>query len=123
MAIRIPAWWSRILWAAGMAAFLAVSVLPIGETPLSGMEDGDKIAHFGVFFILAFFPVATACVSKRTVVILLLAVAVVSETLQSMIPYRSWEILDIAADLLGLAVGLAAGSTVVRIFSPSEHRD
>ena len=108
MAFRIPVWFLRVLWTTGIIVFLLISVIPLGRTPLSDVESGDKIAHFGVFFILALFPVITRAVSKRMVFLLLLLVALGSETLQIFVPYRSAEATDIAADILGLFAGLGS---------------
>lgn len=116
MAPRIPVWFLRVVWTMGIIAFLVISVVPLGRTPLSSIESGDKIAHFGVFFILALFPTATGTVSGRTVIFVLFLVALGSELLQTLVPYRSWEMLDIAADLLGLFVSLAVGGAVSRRF-------
>ncbi len=106
--------WLRAAWVAGIIAFLAVSVMPIGRTPLSGVEMGDKIAHFGVFFILAIFPVSTGAVRTVTVFVALLLLAVGSESLQALIPFRSWEVADIVVDFLGMLAGLALGKMLSR---------
>lgn len=107
--------WLRAAWVTGIIAFLAVSVMPIGITPLSGIEMGDKIAHFGVFFILAIFPVATGAVRTFTVFLVLLLLAVGSESLQALVPFRSWEVADIVADLLGTIAGLVMGLGLARM--------
>jgi VanZ family protein len=106
--------WLRAAWVAGIIAFLAVSVMPIGRTPLSGVEMGDKIAHFGVFFILAIFPVSTGAVRTITVFFVLLLLAVGSESLQALVPFRSWEVSDIVADLVGILAGLVIGKMLSR---------
>lgn len=119
---KIPVWLLRAIWVAGIIGFLAISVIPTGRNPFSGIEAGDKIAHLGVFFILALFPAATGAVSKKAATVVLVIVAVTSESLQSMLPYRSWEVLDIAADLLGLFAGLAAGYALTRLRDTNVNR-
>ncbi len=119
---RIPVWLVRAIWVAGIIGFLAISVVPIGRNPFPGIEAGDKIAHLGVFFILALFPVVTGVASKRAVIVVLSIVAVGSELLQSLLPYRSWEVIDITADLLGLFAGLAAGYALTRMRDTTVRR-
>lgn len=118
----ISSWLLRTLWIAGIISFLVISAIPIGETPLSDIKAGDKLAHYGVFFLLAFFPAGTGAVSKRIAVVVLFFVAIGSELMQVFLVYRSGEILDIAADLLGLFTGLALGSMSSRIFSSPEQK-
>lgn len=108
----IPLRVSRIIWTSGIAAFLLISVIPLGRTPLQDVSGGDKIAHFAVFFLLAIFPILTGAARTRTVTIILLLLAFGSEALQCLTSYRSGEIGDIAADLLGLFAGIAAGITI-----------
>jgi len=110
----------RVIWYSGIAAFLIVSVAPLGKTPVSEINMGDKIAHFAVFFFLAMFPAATGAVSDRTALIFLLLLAPGSELIQSFIPYRTGEFLDIAADLAGMISGLGAGKLARSWFCPSE---
>jgi VanZ family protein len=102
--------WLRSAWIAGMVAFLIISIVPLGRSPLPGVEMADKIAHFGVFLILALLPAATGVVRIRTVLVVLILLALVSEGLQAMVPFRSCEAADIAADLLGMLFGLALGA-------------
>jgi VanZ family protein len=112
MSFIIKPYWHRAAWFASIIGFLWISVTPLGRTPLSGIGYGDKIAHFGVFFILALFPVATRSVSLKTVAVILSLVALSSELLQTLVPYRSAEIMDIAADLPGMFAGLTLGTTL-----------
>ncbi|HQO84054.1 MAG TPA: VanZ family protein [Synergistales bacterium] len=104
--------WLRCAWIAGIAAFLAVSVMPLSRSPLPGVEMGDKIAHFGVFFVLALFPVVTGAVRVRTVFFVLLLLAITSESLQALVPFRSFEGADLVADILGLLSGFAIGAVL-----------
>ena len=120
MGFRIPLNWRRVAWVASIIGFLWISVTPLGRIPLSGIGCGDKIAHFGVFFILALFPVATRSISIKTVVVVLSLVALSSEMLQALVPYRSAEIMDIAADLLGMCAGLTLGTTLRKNLSFSQ---
>ncbi len=102
--------WLRSAWIAGMVAFLIISIVPLGRSPLLGVEMADKIAHFGVFLILALLPAATGVVRIRTALVVLILLALASEGLQAMVPFRSCEVADIAADLLGMLSGLALGA-------------
>jgi VanZ family protein len=105
----IPLRVSRIIWSSGIAAFLLISVIPLGQTPLQDVSGGDKIAHFAVFLLLALFPMLTGAARVRTVTVVLLLLAFGSEALQCLTDYRSGEMLDIFADLLGLAIGVLLG--------------
>ena len=120
MGFRIPLNWLRAAWVAGIIGFLWISVTPLGRTPLSDIGGGDKIAHLGVFFTLALFPVATRSVSIKTVVVVLTLVAVGSELLQTFVSYRSAEIMDIAVDLIGMCAGLALGVTLQKNLQASQ---
>ena len=75
----------------------------------------DKIAHFIMFlpFVIlgyaAFMPKEKGVMRKLvvlgTMLILGFAFAVSTERLQAITDYRSYEILDMAADCLGLVIG------------------
>ncbi|HPD97037.1 MAG TPA: VanZ family protein [Synergistales bacterium] len=116
----IPIRVSRIIWTSGIAAFLLISVIPLGRTPLQDVSGGDKIAHFAVFFLLAIFPILTGAARTRTVTIILLLLAFGSEALQCLTSYRSGEIGDIAADISGLAVGILSGIALTGKKPPQE---
>ncbi|MDO9508692.1 MAG: VanZ family protein [Thermovirgaceae bacterium] len=111
---NIPIWFLRTVWVAGIIAFLLISIMPIGRTPLSAIDMGDKIAHFGVFFILSLFPTATEAASRKTVFLVLLLVALGSEVIQVFVPYRSGEVMDFIADMLGFFAGSGVGFVLRR---------
>lgn len=124
MILRTPAWFLETIWTTGIIAFLVVSVIPLGRTPLFCVESGDKIAHAGAFPILALFPAATGAVSMGTAIFVLFLVAVGSELMQTLVVYRSGEMLDIAADLSGMFAGLAIGGVISRCFlNQHKHSD
>jgi len=102
--------WLRFAWVAGIAAFLVISIMPLSRSPLPEVAMADKAAHFGVFIILALFPTAGEALRTRTVVVVLVLLALASEGLQAMVPFRSCEAADIAADLLGMLSGIALGA-------------
>ncbi len=102
--------WLRFAWVAGIVAFLVISIMPLGRSPLPEAAMVDKVAHFGVFLVLALFPTAGGAVRTRTVVMVLVLLALASEGLQAMVPFRSCDAADVAADLLGMLSGLALGT-------------
>ncbi|MFL6176875.1 MAG: VanZ family protein [Ornithinibacter sp.] len=74
----------------------------------------DKVVHLLVFLV----PVALALVAgfrRRVVVAVFGAQAVVSEVVQAtLLPHRSGDVLDAVADLTGVALGVLAGTVVLR---------
>ncbi|KAG2196557.1 hypothetical protein INT47_010396 [Mucor saturninus] len=89
----------------------------LGFAPIHLHEQvDDKILHFTIFFILACFLYFIWNLSvKRNLILatcLLLILAIGSEFIQGLLPYRSFDIYDIAANLMGGVTGIIASSTV-----------
>jgi VanZ family protein len=103
-----------------MASLLVVSIgelLPGESAPmraLSALDVSDKILHFGAYFILAFIPVFGLRSVYGWVCVLLSALAGVAlEVLQSLVPGRSFDSVDLAANLVGLVAGAAIAVTAI----------
>lgn len=75
----------------------------------------DKVAHFILFAVVT--ALAVLSLIRPTIVIAAMATqAVISESVQAAIPSlgRSGDLYDIAADLIGIVVGLLIAVTAVR---------
>jgi len=82
-----------------------LAIIPPSEGQI-GLPYMDKIIHFLAFFILS---VATLYAFQVTrifhCVILIICFGICIEVIQFFIPYRSFEILDIIADIIGALIG------------------
>lgn len=87
--------------------FILVSFLFLAQSPAKpaslSFQHADKVAHFGVFFVLAF----TLHLAFRPKVwlglLLLFMYGLLIEVAQSYVPGRGAEALDLVADMLGAA--------------------
>lgn len=101
------------LWCLAWLIVAALLLTPL-TSPMS-VSHSDLIAHFLVFAGLAFGAVGF---SHRGAELTLLAVATVAggvalELAQGLVPQRTFDILDMAANTLGAMVGYAAALTVL----------
>ena len=86
-----------------------ISVLPVREPKELEYLYTDKIVHFSIYFVLvllfsyAFFRIRHLYVKSF---IYAFSLGLFIEVLQYFIPYRSFDILDIAANCLGAVMGL-----------------
>lgn len=102
------------LW---LIAIIILMIIPTGGGSNLNFPGRDKVIHFGLFFVLGFFYVAPRYkkpspfrISKKntnTFVLLFFAIAV--EFLQLNLPYRSFEILDILTNVIGVSSGILIG--------------
>ena len=88
-----------ILW---IIIILMLTGYPTLETPKIKEIPIDKLYHFIIFFILGALEIGL--VKTRQFFMLGCGVVVVAEVQQIFIPGREFEILDIAAGILGLIV-------------------
>ena len=111
--------WAPVAFLLGLEFWLSSqSVLP--EVLPGSIPQGDKILHSGYFFLTALFAVHAMRVVEgwgrgRTAAALLsaaLAWGISDEWHQSFVPGRSVEAADVAADVLGAALSLAAWEVV-----------
>lgn len=96
----------RVLLALTVAVQLVVLYAP--RAPSAGSVPGvDKVVHAAVFGAVAW--AALRCgFTVRTVAVVLVAHAVLSEVLQAgLLPARSGDALDVVADVAGVVVALA----------------
>ena len=74
----------------------------------------DKIIHFGLFFVLLIMWLRVANTTQRkikekiitTYLVFGILIAILVEYLQQLVPNRSFDYYDIAANILGGAVGV-----------------
>lgn len=97
-------------------AWLIVAVLMLAPVSIPvRVSRGDLIAHFLAYAGLAFGAVGF---SRRGTELTLLAAATIAggvalEVAQGLVPHRTFDILDIAANTLGAMVGYAGALTVL----------
>ena len=92
-------------------SFLLLAPDPLKLLGFAGPPGGSslRMVHFSLFTVLGFLVWASHWPARPGVVIgLLLAYALVTESLQWFIPTRSVELLDYLENLLGLVAGGAA---------------
>jgi VanZ family protein len=97
-----------------VAAMLAALLLPVPDTPSYVPGAFDKLAHVGLFLGFALLAAWNARGSRglRTVTAFgagaLLAALV--EVVQSPLPYRSGDVVDLAAGVVGALLGATLGA-------------
>lgn len=98
----------RWAFAAALAVQIVVLYLPRAAAPGTGLPL-DKIVHVAIFVAVAWTGVR-AGIRPWPLVAALCAQAVLSEIVQHvLLPARSGDPADVAADLVGIALGMAAG--------------
>jgi hypothetical protein len=109
-----------ILWGLAWGAIAALLLLPLGAQAPAG---SDLVAHFLVFAAMAF---AAVGFSRRPGQLAVLALGTFAggmalEFAQRLLPYRSFELSDLAADGLGAIAGYAAALLVLYfVIRPAE---
>ena len=103
-----------MLLALAVAVQLVVLYAPEGGGPPL-FPNADKVVHVVVFLV----PVALALLAgfRRSVVVVVFAgQAVLSEVVQGLLlPHRSGDVLDVVADLTGVALGVLVAVAVGRV--------
>lgn len=104
----------RILLGIYLAVLLAVLLVPVPAVPIATAGQLDKVAHVGLFLTLGFLATWSAPGGRmrriRTALLVVVAWGVLTELIQGLLPYRSGDPLDLAADLTGGLIGALAGS-------------
>ena len=102
-----------LLFALVVLASLVMLFAPGSDVP-SGFPGSDKIVHFSLFAVLAVTGLR-AGIRAVPLGLGLVGYAATSEVLQAVLPInRDGDVRDAAADVLGLAVGLALVTTARR---------
>jgi VanZ family protein len=101
-----------VLW---VLAWLGVAALLLSPLPAAGPTHSDLVAHFLLFGGMAF---ATVSFSRRAGQLAGLTLATVVgatalELAQELVPYRTFDLIDAAANALGATSGFALALTVL----------
>lgn len=113
----------RVAWAMCLLLVVVGSLLPESSTPIRLLNDtglSDKVDHILAYAALAFLPVLSE--SRRRLVLYLVLVAALGialEFLQELTPDRSFELADMRADFLGIALGCLAAFPFRRAWNNS----
>lgn len=86
----------------------------------------DKLVHLGLFTVLGFFIsfgiFKSTRLPLRKKIVLIVVTGVIlgalDEVHQSFVPFRESDVLDAAADAVGIALGLLVYGLISRAFSP-----
>ena len=107
--MKLRALWLAIGWGL-VATIVWLSVTP--KPPDIGIEHGDKLGHFGAYSAATFW--FCQLYSRRPTRIAyaagFIAMGVALEFVQRWLGYRSFEVLDMLADAVGVLLALAAAS-------------
>jgi VanZ family protein len=97
---------ARIALALALAAITLLALMPAPEVPVTTFW--DKADHVIAFVVLALLAVAAfpQLSPGRQLVPALLGYGASLELIQSLLPTRSGSLLDLAADAVGVALGL-----------------
>ncbi len=95
-------------------ALLPLALMPFEMDKKDGFAHGDKVAHVIAFACMAYAAWCGWPGRARTIVLALAGYGAAIEVLQSLTPARSASIADFAADMLGVALGLALAHTWAR---------
>jgi VanZ like family len=106
-ALRLVRGHWRALFVAGALALLPLALMPLKIEEKGGFAHGDKVAHAVAFACLAYTAARGWPGRTRAIVLSLAAYGVAIELLQTLTPLRSASMSDVAADLVGVAFGLA----------------
>ena len=110
----------NVLVAAGWAwAAMIVWLSLMQEPPELGIAQGDKLGHFAAYGLLMlwFTQLHVALRSRLAHAGVFVAMGVALEFLQGALGYRSYDIIDMGANTLGVALGWAIGA-VLRLRFP-----
>lgn len=101
-----------ILWAALCVIFI-LAVVPVNYAPETGLS--DKLNHAAAFFALSILAlhIYPGTYFRSGLWLMLYGIAI--EGIQIMVPGRSCSLLDLAANL----IGIAAGSMLIKIYDHS----
>ena len=107
--MKLRALWLAIGWGL-VATIVWLSVTP--RPPDLGIEHGDKLGHFAaygatMFWFCQLYPRLAA---RALYAAGFIAMGIALEFVQRWLGYRSFEVLDMVADALGVALGWAAAS-------------
>lgn len=99
----------RLAWYRGLLAFALVAVVLASAAPIPALADVDhidKVEHLAAFFVLAFLLDRSAPGPRinywQWQLPVLVGYGAGIELMQKLLPYRTFDLLDLLADVLGL---------------------
>jgi VanZ family protein len=103
------------LWA---LAWLGVAALLLSPLPAAGPTHSDLVAHFLLFGGMAFAAVSFSHRAGQLAGLTLATVigATALELAQELVPYRTFDLIDAAANALGASSGFALALTVLTLW-------
>ena len=112
--MKLRALWLAIGWGL-VATIIWLSVTP--RPPEIGIEQGDKLGHFAAYGSVMFwfcqlylrYPTRIAYAAG------FIAMGIALEFVQRWLGYRTFEVLDMVADAIGVALGFTAASMLPRL--------
>lgn len=101
---RLDGYWKAAGWLL-VLAIIAVSLMP--APPHLNVEQGDKLGHFAAYGLVTlwFAQPYTALRQRIWLALGMVALGIGLEYAQRATGYRSFEVADMAADALGVAIG------------------
>lgn len=99
---RLRAWLFLVLWIALTAALLTI---PFDRTPQLVQRGYDKVVHTSLFTVMG---IAAQAAAPWVSLGITIPVAVGLELVQQRIPNRTYSVVDMAANLTGIVLGLFA---------------
>jgi hypothetical protein len=108
-----------LVWLAAVTVVSTGELLPGNSAPmlwLGSTEISDKVVHFGAYAMLAFIPCfGFATRTGISLSMVLIALGVALEFTQKLVPGRSFDWMDAAANSLGVLSGGVLGLLAARI--------
>lgn len=104
-------WWAGALGL--VAGIIALSVLPMEDLPGPDLPWQDKWGHLLAYGLTSLWFAQVAGTGRRRLAIALglSALGLALEIVQAMLPWRMADPADLAADILGIGIGLAVAAT------------
>ena len=113
----------RFLWAVCLIAVIVGSLLPADSVPMRALDRldvNDKVQHLLAYAVLAFLPALHERLRKLAVLLLIAAaLGILLEYGQLYSRGRTFDVHDMLADGLGIALGTAIGLPLRSIFTAS----
>lgn len=109
----------RVVFLAAIAAVALLAWLPLSPPELSESH-GDKLNHIAAFLLLYLLFRRAWNLPVPIMVALLFSYGMLLETVQYFLPYRTFSWLDIAADLVGIALGVVTAAMLTKWPGPRE---
>ena len=105
---RIRPWWTWLFFVQLAMLVGAGALASAGRVPAALMSSGvDKLGHFLGLGVLSFLAVSFFGRSRwRRTVLIIAAASILEELSQGLVPARTFDLGDMAANLAGIGIGL-----------------